>query len=275
MRPRGWEKETDVTALFSGAPMVNVRRIPITLSESMNKELFLIAKSCSKVDLVRNKCWTAFSSWRSLPCRSAIPACKSCTSWMSLGREKHRSSLLRNMTECWSTCAWQDLGMIRHSVVWFGFPNVFGPLARTIPCRRLFSWEIRYSVRHRRSLEESRKARHISIWRRFDPKRDLFQMSLDLILRHLFFLNTILQGDIDMIPLRPHIVVARGHQLVTRIEQFIRLRDFTQGTTNIFFGVSRPCFRYWHTRRTRPLNAPLRQRRRTPPYVLSTPSIPS
>ncbi len=46
---------------------MNVRRIPKTLSKSINNELFLIAKSCSNVDFVRNKCCIAFSSCRNLP----------------------------------------------------------------------------------------------------------------------------------------------------------------------------------------------------------------
>ncbi len=82
--PRGWENDTEVTELFSGATIVNERRIPITLAESINNELFLIAKSCSNVDLVRNKCCRAFSPWRNLPWRSAILACKSWISWINL-----------------------------------------------------------------------------------------------------------------------------------------------------------------------------------------------
>jgi len=95
MRPRGWENETDVTELFSGPIIVNVRRMPITLSESINNELFLMAKSCSNVDFVRNKCWMAFSCCRNLPWRSAMPAWRSWTSWINLDEQEKQRILKR------------------------------------------------------------------------------------------------------------------------------------------------------------------------------------
>lgn len=101
IRPRGCANVTEVAELFSGGPIVNVRRMPITLSASMNNELFLTAKSCSNVDLVRSKCCTAFSSWRNLPWRSAMVACKSWTSWINLNRKsKMQDDSLSKKNRC-------------------------------------------------------------------------------------------------------------------------------------------------------------------------------
>ena len=61
-----------------------VLRIPMHFSRSMYNELFLTAKSCSKEDLVRNKCCKAFSASRSFPRSDSTVSLISQTSETSL-----------------------------------------------------------------------------------------------------------------------------------------------------------------------------------------------
>ena len=108
-----------------------------------------------------------------------------------------------------------------------------------------------------------------------ERSNNLFQVCLSLVLRHLFFLDTILKWNVHLIPLWPHVIVTCGHQLITWVEQFIRLRNFAQCTTNIFLSISSPSFRDRNANEKWICTSLIERETKENSYVLSTFSMPS
>lgn len=76
----GWEK----TQYLMVAEIGKLRRMPRHFSRSINRELTLMWRSCSRLLRVRNNCWCCASASCSFLWRNSTLSPSSCTSWTSL-----------------------------------------------------------------------------------------------------------------------------------------------------------------------------------------------